>query len=211
MAEPVAVARTVNTKQGNDHVGAVLTAAFYDDPLWSAVFDDSNTRRRYLKGMFGALSRTTHAAGGVVETDPDGTAAAIWMPPHTDFGLMSSMRSGFALARFVGGLPRDTRSLMLAILEEMGEARKTRMNGIDWYLSAIGVEPKNHGQGRGSMLLRAGIGRAEADGAPVYLETETRQNVSFYEHHGFEVMGELTLTAISMPIWLMHRQVGHAS
>ena len=76
-----------------------------------------------------------------------------------------------------------------------------------WYLPAIGVEPEHQDRGLGSALMRAGIRRADRDGKPIYLETETEGNVGYYEHLGFEVVEEMNATGVDLPLWLMSRRL----
>ena len=54
-----------------------------------------------------------------------------------------------------------------------------------WYLSILGVDPTRHGAGLGSQLVRAGLGRVDADGRPAFVETFNPRSVPFYERHGF--------------------------
>lgn len=114
-------------------------------------------------------------------------------------------RSGFALPRFALRLPPSERKVMLAVLQQFDHRRKHLMPSPHWYLSAVGVDPARHGEGLGSALVRRGIERAERDGRPIYLETETESNVRFYERLGFEVLEQSVATGLELPVWLMSR------
>lgn len=59
-----------------------------------------------------------------------------------------------------------------------------------WYLQMLATHPDWQRQGLGSALMRVMFERAESEGLPCYLETETVENVAFYRHHGFEVRSE---------------------
>ena len=39
----------------------------------------------------------------------------------------------------------------------------------------------------------------------LYLETETEDNVGFYQHLGFEVIEQVTAVGLDLPVWLMLR------
>ncbi len=187
----------------HDDVGAVLGRAFEDDPIWTAAFHDDRLPK--LVSMFTALSKTTLAAGGIVEVTPGVSGAAVWMSPGRSEGLWAMLRTGFALPRFAMGLPARERRLMLALHQQFDDRRNDLMPSPHWYLSAVGVDPSRHGQGLGSALVRSGMGHADRDGRPMYLETETEANVRFYERLGFEILDETVATGLGLPVWLMSR------
>ena len=60
-----------------------------------------------------------------------------------------------------------------------------------WYLALIGVEPNARGKGLGEALMRRAVARCDEEQAPAYLESSNPRNISLYERHGFEVMGEV--------------------
>ncbi len=64
-----------------------------------------------------------------------------------------------------------------------------------WYLPLIGVEPNAQGNGLGGALMRHALARCDQEGALAYLESSNPRNISLYERHGFEVMGEIQLGA----------------
>lgn len=185
-------------------MGAVLGRAFQDDPLWTAIFPDG--RMRKLVAMFTALSKTTLAAGGIVEVTREVGGAAMWMPPGRNEGFWAFLRTGFALPRFALGLPARDRTLMLGTLQQFDIRRKHLMPSPHWYLSAVGVDPGRQGEGLGSALVGSGMARADRDGRPIYLETETESNVRFYRRLGFEVIEEAVATGLGLPVWLMCRR-----
>ena len=48
--------------------------------------------------------------------------------------------------------------------------------------------------------------RADADGVPCYLETETPENVAYYMHHGFDVRTEWDVPSDGPQMWGMLRK-----
>jgi ribosomal protein S18 acetylase RimI-like enzyme len=185
--------------------GGVLSRAFLDDPLWSALMSDPQTRQAMLAQMFTGLAKTTAAANGVAETTQGLVAVALWLGPGKELGWWSMVRSGMSMPRFVMKLPAQDRRRMMAVLRQMDQRRKELMPRPHWYLEAIGVEPQHQGAGFGSALVRAGMRRADWDKTPVYLETETEGNVGYYEHLGFEVVEQTIATGLNLPLWLMIR------
>lgn len=185
--------------------GAVLSRAFHSDPLWTTVIPDPNRRPGALAALFTALTRTTMAARGVLDTTANLQGVALWQPPGTEIGLWAMARAGFAMPRFVMSLPKSERRPMMQVLRDVGDRKKALRLEPHWYVAAIGVDPESQGTGVGSALMKHGITRADRGEAPVYLETETESNLKFYEHLGFEVVGELTPTGTSFRMWLMLR------
>ncbi len=75
-----------------------------------------------------------------------------------------------------------------------------------WYVAALGVDPEVQGQGLGSVLMAHGMARADRDGRPIYLETETERNVGFYRRFGFDVVEEFIPEGLNVPMWLLARR-----
>lgn len=185
--------------------GAVLGQAFKDDPLWRETFRDPETRPELLVSMFTGLANATVAARGVAETAQELDAVALWLPPGKTLGFRATVKSRFAMPRFVMSLPADDRRRMLAVLRQLEERKKALMPNPHWYLSAVGVSPQRQGEGLGSALVRSGLSRADNDKVPVYLETETEDNVGFYEHRGFHVVEQINVAGLDLRMWLMTR------
>lgn len=205
MVEPNNPALIPLPSNGYSRAGAVLGRAFEDDPLWEEIFPDPGMRPDLLISVFTGLARATVAAQGVAETSQELDAVALWLPPGKTVGFRAMVMSRFALPRFVMSLPADDRKRMLAVLRQLEERKKALMPNPHWYLSAVGVSPDRQGEGLGSALVRSGLRRADDDNVLVYLETETEDNVRFYEHLGFDVVEQITATALDLPVWLMTR------
>jgi ribosomal protein S18 acetylase RimI-like enzyme len=94
---------------------------------------------------------------------------------------------------------------MMATFRAFDESHRQQMPIPHWYLMALGVDPAHQQRGHGSGLVRRGIRRADSGALPIYLETETGANASFYERLGFEVLDEITIEAIDLPFSLMIR------
>src|SRR5690606_8664821 len=58
-----------------------------------------------------------------------------------------------------------------------------------WYLDVLATAPDLRRQGLATAALAPGLGRADADGLPAYLETADPATVPFYQRQGFEVVG----------------------
>jgi predicted N-acetyltransferase YhbS len=73
-----------------------------------------------------------------------------------------------------------------------------------WYLQTLAVEPGSQRGGIGTALMQPGLDRADAEGMPVYLETQRQSNIPYYRRFGFELTDEVSLHD-SPPLWLMWR------
>ena len=125
--------------------------------------------------------------GGAIST---GTAyitdnfegAALWFPPG----------SGPDEEKFVEILEATARNDVLAdgfrVFESMGEYHPEEPC---WYLPLIAVDPAHQGCGFGAALMKHALRRCDNDGLLAYLESTNPRNISLYERHGFEVMGEI--------------------
>jgi predicted GNAT family N-acyltransferase len=74
-----------------------------------------------------------------------------------------------------------------------------------YQLGVIGVAPEAQGKGYGGLMLQETHRMSEInpDSTGVWLDTENMENVSFYQHHGYEVRAQTTLDGLN--IWGMFR------
>ena len=185
--------------------GAVLARAFHGDPIQMAIYPDPMRRAAIAPRAFAAAIRAALAAGGHVTTTADTAATAVWTPPGIEIGMIAKLCGyGLDLPRIMVRTPLRTMPAMVSFFVAVSRRRRVHAPEPHWYLAALGVEPARQGQGLGTLLVREGLDRADADRARAYLETGTAANVRFYRALGFEVVEELT-TAFGVPLWLMAR------
>jgi GNAT superfamily N-acetyltransferase len=72
-----------------------------------------------------------------------------------------------------------------------------------WRVELVGVEPALQGRGIGGKLMEAVLRQVDAAGEPAYLETDTPDNVAFYQRRGFAVIAEQE--ALGVGNWYMER------
>ena len=166
-------------------MAAVLADAFGDDPALAWIFPDPASRPARLRRFFDLI---LHAAPRLDRAQlalaADGSIAgvALWRPPG-DWAL--------PLPTLIANLPRLVHCFGRALprtLGLMGAMDHQHDRRPHHYLQFIGVASAAQGQGIGGALLRAG--RAQAGGAPAYLETATPSNVGLYQAHGFELRNQ---------------------
>jgi GNAT superfamily N-acetyltransferase len=159
----------------------VLTLAFGVDPMARWSLPDP---ARYL-ATFPSLAKAF--GGNAFEKGTayiaDGfTGAALWLPP----GIESDEESLKRL--FEENTADDIKEDMQGIFEQMGKFHPTEPH---WYLPMIGVDPACQGAGIGSALMTEALKAVDRDGVIAYLESSNPRNVSLYQRHGFEVIGEI--------------------
>ena len=67
----------------------------------------------------------------------------------------------------------------------------------------VGVSRSNQGKGFGGKMLEAVIKKSNELSIPIYLETETENNVRFYQKYGFKVIKKIELPVIKQTMWTM--------
>lgn len=185
--------------------GEVLARAFDADPLYAYILADAQERRRGLQEMFVALVKYT-LLYGVCHATPDIDGAACWLRPgKTRVTLWRMVRSGMGLWTAISRFSPEARQRFMGVMGYADDVHKRLMERPHWYLWALGVEPARQGQGIGSALLPPVLARADADGLPCYLETQTEPNVCFYERRGFRVLEAGDVPGHGVPFWAMMR------
>jgi len=151
-----------------------------------------------IKRQHRALAKHVFLPRGASWTTTEGTGGAFWFPPGTTkLNFKESMAE--ALPFMPEGLPH------LGKVSRFEREVKSRWpKEPHWYLSILSISPESQGKGHGSALMRPGLERIDAGGAPAYLETQRERNVGFYERFGFELVEKLMIDG-ELPIWLMYR------
>lgn len=180
-----------------------MSEAFAEDPLARYLQPDESKLRPFNDWFF-ERSLNYGLMWGDVWADSEAQGAAAWLRPgETDMTFWRTFRAGFMTLPFKAGLSGMSRFNHLdKVLERM---RKASIKGRYWYLMLLGVSPSAQGSGLGSALVKTGTDRADDDGVPCYLETETKQNVEFYQRRGFEVSAEAEI-APGFTMWSMRRE-----
>ncbi len=184
MVDPLIDIRSATPDEMPEAVGTIV-AAFITDPLarfaWPSPHD-------YLR----AMPLATREIGGesfkqgTAYVSADFTGAALWLPPgvHPNGEAVEKVFRDTAKPEHLDDL--------LDTFEKMDQLRPQEPH---WHLPLIGVEPNAQGKGLGGALMRHAVARCDQEEAPAYLQSTNPRNISLYERHGFEVMGEVQVGA----------------
>jgi ribosomal protein S18 acetylase RimI-like enzyme len=189
------------TPSDRDALAAMLSRAFYDDPVMAWFFPDDGRRAARCEVFFRrVILYGPYARAGDVYTTEGLGSAAIWLPPDKwRLGILDQLRFLPAILRI---LPLRWLASRLAAFNQI-EARHPH-EPPHWYLSTLGTDPDQQGHGLGSALLADRLRRLDADALPAYLESSKERNVPFYERHGFAVTETVDLPD-GPRLWLMWR------
>jgi len=128
-------------------------------------------------------------------------AAAVWSPP--DVTLFDDVWG-----------PRMVKLLNEQLGERAGEvmqslARVFATQPVDephFYLFTLGTHADHQSRGLGGRVLEPVLECCDAQGLPAHLESSNPRNLPFYERHGFEVLGEVSIAEGGPVIRPMRRE-----
>jgi GNAT superfamily N-acetyltransferase len=177
-------------------VARLLTRAFADGPIerWCMECDDPVA----LIGLELRLAVRQLAPKGWLWTAEDLSAVAAWIPPGSSYDD-NEIDALVSPALFEhGGLPERRLRFWEWVEEHRPEARH-------WYLDLVATDPERQGKGCGSLLLREGLARTDAEGDPCFLVTDSPRTVAWYERHGFAVVSVEPAPDGGPEVWFMVR------
>ncbi|NPV13368.1 GNAT family N-acetyltransferase [candidate division WOR-3 bacterium] len=171
---------------------SVLAGAFMVDPLWKNLFPQNQKRFNALSSVLHLLIRYGLNYGWV-NTNPEITAVALWLPsdrtrPH----LLNSFSSEALILPFRLGF--KPLRLMLKFDRFQNQLHRQVIVNPHRYLALLGVAPEHQGKGFGTALLQVGIEEALKHNQSIYIDTTNERNIPFYERFGFELVKSLPLS-----------------
>ena len=163
-----------------DQAVATMMLSFATDPFVRWFHPTAHIFNHSAEG-FDAFGGGAIDHGGAYRTS-NFEGVAFWYPPGTG-------PDEDRLARvFTELVPDEILGELFQVFEAMDQYHPEESC---WYLPLIGVDPMHQGRGIGAVLMKASLARIDQEGLPAYLESSNPRNISLYERHGFEVMGEI--------------------
>lgn len=187
--------------------GEAMADAFAEDPLWLKIFEGESDLPRKLQACFEAPIRHCLKYGGAYATSKDLEGIVAFVPGRfSDMTIWRMLRSGALHCGMRMGAAAARRMSDLGVLSK-DRAQITGGRPFT-YLLILGVRITHQGKGLGGELLRALIEDCDGRGLPIYLETETEENVRLYRRFGFETSKQIRLPTLRLPMWEMMREPG---
>ena len=184
-----------------EEAAAVMTRAFFDEPLFMAGYPDPEERAQVMPW----IARWTFRHGlefGTVLVADDLVGVAI------AFRATEQVYSEERMAVTLGRLPEQLGAAAWERFERVADIfaasdapLAAAMPEPHWYLDTLAVEPARQGAGIGSALLQAVHTLADDERWPTALLTFRARNVPFYERHGYEVVAEGIAPTASLDYW----------
>ena len=175
-------------KKDLDRLAEIAASAYQDYPLHNWLTNgkyDAEASRLIMQ-----ISLRTMTEDAVIYADSEEmNGFAVWLP----FGFTGSKTLPFL---FNGGLKLIFHSglgiigRLLTYENYAMNLKKEFTDNYDWYLYNLSVKKDAQGKGTGSKLLRPMLQFCDDERMVAYLETNKDSNVSYYQHHRFDLMKE---------------------
>jgi ribosomal protein S18 acetylase RimI-like enzyme len=172
--------RTARPEEQTQVLGTIALA-FNSDPMVRWFYPSPGDYLDYMPRLTMGFAAGAFRSGTVFVTDGL-EGASLWLPPGVGPDI-EALEKLFA---------ETIRPEISAELEDfIGQFGRFHIEEPHWYLPVIGVEPLHHGQGLGAALLDHALAICDQDALPAYLESSNPRNISLYQRHGFERIGEI--------------------
>ncbi|HEU5471437.1 MAG TPA: amino acid permease [Actinophytocola sp.] len=194
------IVRLHNTSVELDTVTTVLAKAFHTDMPGEWLIPEPDVRARVYPAFFRILARHALRGAGEVFATADRTAVAIWYP--APYGVPDAGPADYDAQLAAATGPYLPRFLSLDAAMQAGHP----VDRAHHYLHFVGVLPEHQGRGLGSALLASRLSELHRQGMPAYLEASNRRNLALFLHHGFKVIGTVTVPDGGPTLYRMWRE-----
>jgi len=165
-----------------DPVVHTLTLAFSTDPVMRWMLPSPQHYLDHWPELITTYCGDAVGEGTAFRT-ADFSGAALWRAPGK--GPDEERMGAFIAAHIRPEIHED----FMGLLAEMD--RYHPHEEPCWYLAAIGVDPARQGEGLGSVLMKHANRLLDDARVLGYLESSNPANITLYQRHGFEIMGEI--------------------
>ncbi|MFN8576875.1 MAG: GNAT family N-acetyltransferase [Candidatus Sericytochromatia bacterium] len=184
-----------------DILSDILLKAFESEPMSNWTVKNDNKRLQRIKLMQETIIKFFGFPYGEVFTNEDKTSCAVWIKPENFFNIsFTSLSLILAWVKTVG-IERIPK-----ILKTANILSKHQPKFKCYYLMSLGVIPEHQGKGIGSKLIKPILDKCDKERIPIYLETSNKDNLRFYEKHGFRIKDEINNPSILPLTWTMIRE-----
>tara|TARA_R110001599_G_scaffold65838_2_gene185802 strand:+ start:54852 stop:55436 length:585 start_codon:yes stop_codon:yes gene_type:complete len=185
----------IEVQQSADRAVEIFDRAFFDDPVMNWMSSHPEFRRTFF-----SITLPGFLADGLTYIEAQGRGAAAWLGPQRKLEWPVTASNLWKMYKVCGirGFIRFGLSSFTTAKFHPGEPH--------YYLFLIGTLPESKGQGVGSALMAQVLRKCDDENMPAYLENSKRENLAFYQGHGFEVVDQIQFARTAPPVWLMWRE-----
>jgi ribosomal protein S18 acetylase RimI-like enzyme len=171
-----------------EYIVDILAQSFDTNQSINYLVPQDKKRLSRLKALMDYSVEFSRAFGEVLISEDHKACALILFPDKEKINLTSILLD-IKLIWYCLGVSHIYKALSLK--SRINQLRPK--NKLMYYLWFIGVNPKDQHAGAGSKLLKEIIAESQAQGRPIYLETSTIKNLSWYQRFGFKIYNELNI------------------
>jgi GNAT superfamily N-acetyltransferase len=178
------------------HAAAILSSAFYDDPIFSWIIPDAARRATLLQPFFEVFADAfiPHDATFVTES-----SVAMWAPAGVSVPADADAEQfGTTLLELCGPYAGRCEAVV-------GVIDSHHPHDPAAYLQFVGVEASRQGQGLGSAVMAPMLEVCDREGLAAFLVATSEGSRRLYERHGFGVIEVLRVDDCP-PMWNMWRE-----
>lgn len=175
-----------------DRLREILTICFKNDPLYSALIEDQETRERLMPHLFSCDVTECFETCEVYADSEELKGILV-----TDGWLIHEDPSTRTFWNFMLG--KDY--LNSAWTAQLHQTRRL-------HVIYLAVDPAYQHHGLAEMMMQEVIDQAEEHGMMISLETHNPKNVAFYEHLGFKTFGVVEKAPFHLKQYCMIRELG---
>lgn len=179
----MSVVPEVKSADSNVQAGAISTIVlgFAADPMARWAWPDPSVYLRTMPRFVNAFGGRAFEHGAAYITE-GARAVALWLPSgvepdEAEMGAIMEESLRPEIAEDIG-----------AVMKGMAEHHPLEPH---WYLPLVAADPNWIGRGLGTVLMKHALRRCDEEGVAAYLESSNPRNISFYERHGFKIVGRI--------------------
>lgn len=173
----------------------LFSAAFHDDPVMNWLCDKPEFLQAFFKLMI-----PVYRVHNLSYKDEGARGSSVWLGPGGKLKWRITAGNVLNMMRIVGFRG------VIRLMQSGSKMEKLHPKKPHYYLFLIGARPEYAGRGVGSALMSQMLRRCDAENMPAYLENSKKDNLQFYQGHGFKVMEEIKFTKNAPSLWLMWRE-----
>lgn len=190
----------------------IIAHAFFHDPLIEYLIPCESKRLTEIQ-VFNEVNVNHVMKNGEIlgikspnSSDQNPYAAvSLWYHGSNAFGsLWSFIQAG--AGRLVKTSYFGRLSKMRTIQNQLEHIHKTAVEENHYYLSVLGADPRYKGQKFTSKLLKTILLNLDREKISTYLETMNINNISLYQHFGYQIVGEVNSPQLDLHVWSLLRK-----